>query len=232
MMAETVMPSLENWKYWTRINDWDSRNAMMEELVGKLRRREATESQVALIIVICGPTWNGVAKALRRACAGFEYDVSTEVRQREEVSRVARLDRDVLDQLIVEAMLKALASRPAPLPRLFFPWLKETLAHRALDFIAEEVRGDEEIVALIDELLDGRPEVRLVSASFDSWLRTMNLAEMIDVSEDFASYIKTQSACKRAVERLAPGQRDVIEEHYFAERRLADIANTSGRSAS
>ncbi len=231
--SETVMPALENWKYWSRIKDWDSRNAMMEDLVGKLRRREATEGEVALVIVICGPVWNGVAKALRRACAGYDIDISFEVRQREEVARVQRLDRDLLDHLIVDALLRSLASSPSPLPHYFFGWLKEALSHRALDYIAEEVGRDDDLAEFIDEVLDGRPQGRLLGAvAFDTWLRSMDVLGMIDASIDFASYVKTQSACKKAVEQLPPGQRDVVEGHYFEGRKLLDIASDSGRAAS
>lgn len=230
--AATVMPSLEDWKYWSKINDWDSRTAMLEELIGRLRRREATEGEVALLVVICGPTWNGVAKALRRACAGHDVDLSFGVRQREELDRVERVDRDALDQMLVETMLSELATCPTPLPRYFFPWLKETLSHRALDYLAQEIGRDDAVAEFIDEVLAERPQGRLLAPSFDSWLRSMNVPEMIDASYDFASYIKTQSACKKAVDRLPAGQRDVIEGHYFEKRKLVEIAGETGRAAS
>lgn len=82
-------------------------------------------------------------------------------------------------------------------------------------------------------MLDGRPQGRLLGAvAFDTWLRSMDVLGMIDASIDFASYVKTQSACKKAVEQLPPGQRDVVEGHYFEGRKLLDIASDSGRAAS
>jgi hypothetical protein len=39
--ADYVVPALDDWKHWTAMGDWESRNRILEELTGKLRRREA-----------------------------------------------------------------------------------------------------------------------------------------------------------------------------------------------
>ncbi len=57
---------LEQWKYWTKINDWDSRNRLLEELLAKLRRREASAGEIQVLVVVCRPQWAKVARSLRR----------------------------------------------------------------------------------------------------------------------------------------------------------------------
>jgi hypothetical protein len=34
--AATVLPALDDWKYWTKMNDWDSRNRLLEHLTDKM----------------------------------------------------------------------------------------------------------------------------------------------------------------------------------------------------
>src|SRR4051794_34342636 len=55
--ADYVVPVLEQWKFWTKMNDWDSRNRLLEQLLTKLRRREATAGEIQVLIVVCRPTW-------------------------------------------------------------------------------------------------------------------------------------------------------------------------------
>ena len=64
--SDCVVPALEQWKYWTKMSDWDSRNRLLEQLIAKLRRREATEGEIQVLVVVCRPTWAKVARSLRR----------------------------------------------------------------------------------------------------------------------------------------------------------------------
>ncbi len=63
--ADYVVPALDEWKHWTKMGDWDSRNRLLENLIGKVRRREATSAEVQLLVVVCRPTWAKVARSLR-----------------------------------------------------------------------------------------------------------------------------------------------------------------------
>lgn len=40
-LAGFVVPALDEWKHWTKMGDWDSRNRLLEDLTNKVRRREA-----------------------------------------------------------------------------------------------------------------------------------------------------------------------------------------------
>src|SRR5262245_23685671 len=53
--AAFVVPALDEWKHWSKMNDWDSRNRYLEELTNKLRRREATSAEMQVLVVLCRP---------------------------------------------------------------------------------------------------------------------------------------------------------------------------------
>src|SRR5687768_4701111 len=97
--AEYIVPALDEWKHWTKMGDWDSRNQLLERLIGKMRRHEATQAEVGFLIVVCRPAWAGVARDLRRY-GGLDSDPNAEgVARREEAARVNELDRSELDQI-------------------------------------------------------------------------------------------------------------------------------------
>jgi RNA polymerase sigma factor (sigma-70 family) len=242
--AATVVPALDDWKFWTKMNDWDSRNRLLEELTDKMRRREASQAEIQLLVVLCRPAWQAVVVSLRRY-GGLELDPSAAgVHQREEARRVNELDRGELDQVIQNALMDVLRDCPRPFPRRFFPWLKNVLAHRALDHVHGEITEgrqhlpyDEGIQQVLDTLLsgDGRGAGFFVSpgsTGHATWLRTFDLPRIFEPAHEYATYARTQSACERAVQRLPDRQRQVIQQRYFASMTQEQIATASGIAAS
>ena len=242
--AGTVVPALDNWKYWTKMNDWDSRNRLLETLTGKMRRREASQAEIQLLVVLCRPAWQAVVLSLRRY-GGLDLDPGAAgVHQREEVRRVNELDRSELDQVIQNALMDVLRDCPRPFPRRFFPWLKNVLAHRALDHVRGEITEDGQhlpydwgIKSVLDELLtgDGRGAAFFAapaSPAHSAWLSTLDLPRVFELAHEYATYARTRTACERAVERLPNRQRQVIQQRYFATMTQEQIAIASGIAAS
>jgi RNA polymerase sigma factor (sigma-70 family) len=231
--ADVVVPMLDDWKFWTKVNDWDSRNALLERLTAKVQRKEATTAELELLIVLCAPTWSAVTKSLRRY-GGVPLDPGAEgPRQREEARRVNELDRQELDGVIQNALLDALGTCPRPFPRRFFPWLKQTLAHRALDHIRTEIceydnplDHDETIGHVLDQVLSNK--IATGSPAFTLWLRTLDLPSLFDAAQEFRSYAGVQTACARAVDRLPSRQRQVVKDHYFKALTQTEIAQQRG----
>lgn len=243
--SEFVLPLLDDWKFWTKMNDWDSRNRLLEELTGKLRRREASTEEIELLVVVCGGAWRKVARSLRRY-GGVDLDPGADGRhQREEARRVNELDRDELDQVVQHALLDALIACPRPFPRRFFAWLEETLAHRALDHVRSDLTehcsrlpDDDGIRVVLDQVLTdtGRREAGFyaqpASPGHAQWLRTLDLAAIFSVAEEYAPYARARSATERAVDRLPTRQRQVVQDHYFNAMKQAQIAAVQGVAAS
>ncbi len=236
--ADYVVPALDEWKHWTKMDDWDSRNRLLEQLTGKLRRREASAGEIQLLVIVCRPTWAKVAASLRLGVGIDGTDSTPHSFGREEVRRVERLDRAELDQLIRHALLDALCSCPRPFPRRFFPWLRNVLSYRALDHLREDFREHDallpeevEIQDVIEQLFgdadarDAAYYAQRGSPGYAEWLRTFDLPRLFELAEEYAPYARARGACERAVRRLPNRQREVIEGHYFQQTPQAELAN-------
>ena len=236
-LAGFVVPTLDEWKHWTKMGDWDSRNRLLEDLTNKLRRREATSAEIEVLIVVCRPQWRKVAASLRRY-GGADLDAGADGQhRREEARRVNELDRAELDQVIQHGLLDALAGCPRPFPRYFFPWLEKVLLQRALDHVQRDVgehptglpndAGIEAVVnaVLADEVGPAASSFRApASPAHSQWLRTLDLPAMFELSDEYATYARARSACERAVDRLPNRQREVIQGRYFEAITQASLA--------
>ena len=243
--AGFVVPALDEWKHWTKMNDWDSRNRLLEQLTEKLRRKEASPGEIQLLLVVCRPTWAAVAASLRRYGGVDLTDGAGGRFSREEAKRVNELDRAEIDQVIQHALLDALRSCPRPFPRRFFAWLKEVLAYRALDHVRAELGEhgatlpeDTEIKDLLDSMLRDERARRAsffaqpAAPGYSQWLRTFDVPKIFELAEEYAPYARTRTACERAVDRLPDRQRQVIQAHYFEATPQAQFAKHHGIAAS
>jgi RNA polymerase sigma factor (sigma-70 family) len=243
--AEAIMPALEDWKAWTKMDDWDSRNRLLEAMTDKLRRKEATEGDVMFLVAVCRPAWAAVAANLR-TYGGVDVDPGAEgIHAREEARRVNELDRAELDQVVKHALIEALYACPRPFPRRFFPWLKETLAFRALDHVRQDIAEHSAILPhdlgikeVVDAVLADRSHPAAAfyacpaSPAHSQWLRTLDMDRIFEVAEEYATYSRTRTACERAVDRLPTRQGEVIRDRYFHEITQEKIARVRGVAAS
>jgi RNA polymerase sigma factor (sigma-70 family) len=238
--ASYVVPALDEWKHWTKMNDWESRNRLLEELIGKLRRKEASSGEIQFLVTVCRPVWAGVAASLRRY-GGLDDDPrASGVHQREESRRVNELDRVELDGVIRNALMDAFYKCPRDFPRRFFPWLRTTLSHRALDYVRADLAEHDTILPhdvgiknVLDRVLTSggnHPGAAFFaspgSPGYSQWLRTLDLQAVFELADEYATYARVSSACARAVERLPNRQRQVVQSHYFEAMTQAQIAKT------
>jgi hypothetical protein len=86
--ADYVIPALDEWKHWTKMNDSDSRNHLLAELTRKLRRKEATAGEIQLLVIVCRPTWASIAAKLRLYAGVDGADSSPSPFGQEELRRV------------------------------------------------------------------------------------------------------------------------------------------------
>lgn len=243
--ADYVVPALDEWKHWEKMNDWDSRNGVLEDLIGKLRRREATAGEIQFLVIVTRPAWARVIASLRRY-GGLDLDPGAEgIHQREEARRVNELDNDELQQIVQHGLMDALVSCPRPFPKRFFPWLKQVLAYRALDHVRSDLTEHDTVLPhdvgirqVLERVLMHRTDRDAAffaapgSPGHSQWIQTLDLPAIFQLADEYAPYARTRSACRRAVERLPDRQRDVIDNHYFKEMTQAQIARERGISDS
>jgi hypothetical protein len=192
--AGYVLPALDHWKHWSKMNNWDSRNRYLERLIEKLQRRQATSGEIQTLVTICRPTWVKIARQLRESGGDLPVDVQGDHR-REEAIRVQDLDRGEVNQVMRHALLGTLLRCPRPIPRFFFPWLEKVLTYRALDHVRHELTEngsrpfDGAIHTVVDQVLAdpdayGAEYFRLpASPAHDQWLRTLDLPTIFDLAE-------------------------------------------------
>lgn len=231
--ADYVVPTLDRWKFWVKMNDWDSRNRLLENLITRMRRREAAPGEMQFLVVVCAPAWNAVARSLRKY-GGADLDPQADGHhRREEARRANELDRQELDHVVQNALFDALCACPRPFPRRFFPWLRETLAYHALEHIRSDIYEhnallphDSGITEVLDSVL---PDHTAPGAPLHSqWLRTKDLASMFEIAKEYAPYARVRGACEAAVNRLPSRQRQVIQQHYYEEMKQVEIAAAHG----
>ncbi|MGH2892852.1 MAG: sigma factor-like helix-turn-helix DNA-binding protein [Solirubrobacteraceae bacterium] len=240
--ADHVIPALDQWKHWTKMNDWDSRMRYMEQLVTKLRRRTASSAEIQVLVTLCRGVTVKIAKRLREIDGDFVID--SKGREREEAIRIRDLDRAQIDQVMQHALIDALSHCPSPFPHFFFAWLEKVLAFRALDHIRVELAEpgsgltfDGGIQTVVDEILGDRDAYgadyfRLpASPAHSQWLRTLDLPAIFELADEYATYARTRTACERAVDRLPMRQRQVIQHHYFQAMTFESVGATIGVAA-
>jgi hypothetical protein len=126
------------------LSDWDWKDKMegvvekqrfLESLIDAVRRDPAAnEHLVIFLMLVFEPVRRGVSKAFVSAHAGLapqQRDVNWG--NREEARMIRHIEREQLFDVTREAALEAVFRYPSPPPPRFFLWLRETIAHRALD---------------------------------------------------------------------------------------------------
>ena len=59
-------------------------------------------------------------------------------------------------------------------------------------------------------------------------LRTLDLGAIFELSDEYAIYARTRSACERAVDRLPNRQRQVVQGYYFEAMTQPELAARDG----
>jgi RNA polymerase sigma factor (sigma-70 family) len=150
---------------------------------------------------------------------------------------IRQVERERLFDVTREAALEAVFRYPTKPPARFFLWLRETIAHRALDAlraelpevdIAQERPAEAEAVhralAGLDQL-EG-PQMR-DRAGMRAWRRRIRMRDVFDVVEQFFEHDGVRAACQQAVGRLPHAERRVINGYFFEELGIAAIAARS-----
>ena len=152
--------------------------------------------------------------------------------RREEARRIREIEEDRLEEVTRQATLEALYRYPSPAPKHFFGWLRETIAHHTLTFLKGELtdiqtvwhRADEAeaMQAVLAGLEGADPPPMAERSHFDRWQR--RIRPLYDAVGAYTEIAEVRQACHTAVARLAPRQRQVINEHFYGGREAADIA--------
>lgn len=153
---------------------------------------------------------------------------------------IAQVERERLFDVTREAALEAVYRYPSEPPKSFFKWLRETIAHRALDALRAELseyqatpRTAAEAEVIQAELagfeLEDEPDSRALGG-MSTWRSKIKMRDVFNLVEHFFQYDAIAVVCREAIGRLPRAQREVIDGLFFDEidvRQLATQRNVS-----
>lgn len=234
--GELVGQLLEEWRWIDKMKDPCEKQRFLEPRIEAVRRDPVGNEHLVIFLMLAfEPVRRSVSKAFVDAHSGLApqpKDVNWS--NRAEAQMIWRIERESLYDVTREAALEAVFRYPTPPPEFFFFWLRETIAHRALD----KLRGDlpeaetsgavgAEAAAMQAALagfdrLDG-PPLR-DAGGFRAWRDRIHMRDVFDVVEEFFSHDPVREACRAAVGRLPRAERDVIDGYFYEELSVPELA--------
>lgn len=240
--GERVASLIEEWQWLDRMSGPTEKQKFLEPLIERVRRApERTEATAIFLLLLCEGTRRGVARELVAARSGLEgSSPAPSWHQREEAKRVSDIERDRLHDVTRHAVVEALYKYPTTSPPHFFGWLRETVAHRTLDFLGGELseieiathRREESgaIQAVLAGLEGADGPVAAERPGYGRWERRM--LPLYPTVAKFSEVAEVRQVCRTAVKRLPPKQQDVIEKHFYGGLEPQQIALETGVSRS
>ena len=241
--GERVVPLLIEWQWLDRMASPAAKQEFLEPLLLKLKRSERSEREdegvLVFLLLVCEPIRRRVAKQLLSLRRGLEPGRTEAAwHRREETQRLHEIERERLLDVTREATLEALYRCPTPPPHRFFGWLRETIAHRTLDFLRHELgeiqttpRSAAEAEAMQRCLagLDAFAEPELADGDgFRAWRGRVPLRSVFAHAAAYFEYAQVGQVCRAAVGRLPIRQQQVIEDYFFAAAEVREIAASHG----
>lgn len=231
-----VAQMLSHWRWMDQMRSPDEKQRFLERHIAAVRRDPVrNEHLLVFLMLVFEPVRRGVSKAFMSARSGLDPAVrDANWSNRAEARMIDRIERERLFDVTREAAIEAVFRYPSEPPDRFFPWLRETIAHRALDVLRAELpeiqttqRTAEEAAAMQAALAgfehaDG-PASR-DRAGMRAWRERIDLRGVFEVVEAFFDNDAIREACRHAIGRLPRMQREVIDGYFFEEASVDQLA--------
>lgn len=231
-----VSELLERWEWIDKMKLAEEKQRFLEPLIESVRRDpEDHEDLVIFLMLVFEPVRRSVSKAFVAAHSGLTpqpRDINWSNRQ--EARMIRSVERERLYDVTREAALEAVFRYPTPAPVALFPWLRETIAHRALD----KLRGELPEIETSTHLPAEAEALQRALAGFDQvdepsmrerrglrkWLARIQMRGVFDVVDEFYVHDPVRNACSVAIGRLPKKEREVIHGYFFEEVEVPQLA--------
>jgi DNA-directed RNA polymerase specialized sigma24 family protein len=224
--GERVSELLEEWHWIDRMNTAEQKQRFLEPIIETVRRDpDGNEHLLIFLLLAFEPVRRSVSKAFVSAHFGMSpqaRDVNWANRQ--EARLIHLVERERLYDVTREAALEAVFRYPSDPPKRFFLWLRETIAHRALDQLRGELPEAEFEQIEAPTMRDRR--------GLAEWRGRIRMRDVFDVVEQFFAHDPVREACKTAAGRLPRAQQEVVNRYFFECESVPDIAARRGVSSS
>lgn len=235
--GQAVKELIEKWTWIDRMQAAEQKQRFLEPLIERVRRAPRdNEHLLVFLMLVFEPVRRSVGREFERVQSGLfpqARDVSWS--NRAEARMIRDIDREQMRDVTREGAIEAVFRYPSPPPQYFFPWLREVIAHRALDKLKGELSqiGFDSI-----GLVEGERVQRAI-AGFEhaegppsrdrrgmrEWRAQVDMRDVFGVVAEFFHNDAVAQAVRAAVGRLPRAEREVIEGHYFDETPVADLAS-------
>ncbi len=242
--GERVTRLVGEWDWIEKMKGYEEKQRFLEPLICAVQRRpEENEDLLIFLMLVFEPVRRWVSKIFINVHSGLQ-PVQKDLKwsNREELRLIEHVERQDLFDVTREAALEALYQFPSPAPDHFFRWLREAIAHRALN----KLRGDLPHAATSKLVREEAEAMQMALAGLEridgptkadrggmrEWRSHIRMRDVFDVVEDFFKNADVRDACKSAVGRLPERQREVINGYFFEELKVPTIAARRGISQS
>lgn len=239
-----VSELLEKWHWLDRMHTAEQKQRFLEPIIATVRcDPQGNEHLLIFLMLAFEPVRRSVSKAFVSAHSGISphaRDVNWANRQ--EARLIHHVERERLYDVTRDAALEAVFRYPSDPPERFFLWLRETIAHRALDQLRGELPEAETCgqsaaeAEAMQAALAGFEQVEAPAMrdrrGLADWKRRIRMRDVFDVVEQFFAHDPVCEACRTAVGRLPRVQKEVVDSYFFEEEGVPDIAARRGVSPS
>jgi hypothetical protein len=152
--SASISPALlDKWQWVDRMNTAEQKQRFLEPMIEAVRRDPATNEHLLVFLML---VFESVRRSVSKAFVSAHFGMSPQARDvnlanREEARLIHVVERERLYDVTREAALEAVFRYPSDPPERFFPWLRETIAHRALDQLRGELPEAETCGASVPE---------------------------------------------------------------------------------
>lgn len=234
--GEKISKLLQEWDWLDKMRAPEEKQLFLEPVIEAVRRDpHSNEDLLVFLMLVCEPLRRSVSREFLRARSGLEprqRDVNW--RNRAEARMIHQIEREQLYDVTREAALEALFRYPSPPPQKFFPWLREAIAHRALDKLHADLPEIETLPAstaeaeAMQEALHGFERVEPPTLSnregLRIWRSKIALRDVFHVVDEFFNHDAVAAACRSAVGRLPLRQQEVINGCFFEQVEVEALA--------
>jgi RNA polymerase sigma factor (sigma-70 family) len=242
--GSTVCTRLEKWRWMDKMQGPEAKQAYLEPLIEQVRRDpDAHKDLLVFLMIVFEPARRGVSKAFVQLRGGLSPAVrDVNWANRAEARMFRELDKQQLYDVTRAAALEAVFRYPAAGVDRLFPWLREVIAHRALDHLRGELPEIEtscpnpaQARALQDALAgfsDADAPPMRDRAGLRDWKRHIDLRHLYDIVDAYYEESAVRDVCVSAVGRLPRRQAEVITGYFFEQASVENMAEDRNVSPS
>ena len=139
--GDRLSPRLEEWRWMDAMKSPEEKQRYVEPMIEAVRRDPVRhEYELMFLLLVFEPVRRAVSKAFMTARSGLVAPVADiNWSNRTEARMIREIDKQQLYDVTRAGAIEAVFRYPTPPPAKFFPWLRETIAHRTLDHLRGEL---------------------------------------------------------------------------------------------